>query len=124
MGVHSMISHAISQMREKNTTNKRTLGKWVKRVTGIAQDLEKSPDIAKSVSVIVLYLPIDQLFYPRQRKLEAVVADVAARFTSTETNQEESTSQIAPKIYRKRKEILTDGDKTLDAIQVKAVPRH
>ena len=121
MGLYSVMSHATSKMTREDPTNSRTHSQWIKRVLGIAQDLERSHDIAKSVSIIAYIFLLDQLFCPRQQKLETVVADVAERFTSTETNQDESTFQITPKIYRKRKEILTEADKTLDSIQVRAV---
>ena len=50
MGLYSVISHATSKMKRRDyTTNSRTLGKWTGRATRIAQDLEKSDDIAKLV---------------------------------------------------------------------------
>ncbi|KIM26139.1 hypothetical protein M408DRAFT_196768 [Serendipita vermifera MAFF 305830] len=100
MGTYSMIKRITLRMQTNDTTNTRTLGRWVSRALGIARSLDQSQNIVNL------------------EKLQTVVSTVAEQFENAEGDQSDNIqSQLNPRIHRKKKEILSAGDKSLDQFQ-------
>ncbi|KIM24271.1 hypothetical protein M408DRAFT_331810 [Serendipita vermifera MAFF 305830] len=105
MGIQSMVKHAMVTMKNNNTSNPQTVRLWSRRVTDIAEDLERSGDTAK------------------KERFQQLISAVAAEFEWPLFGvvRTDDIRRTNPDIYSTRRQALLEADQMLN--QFKAPPQ-